>query len=179
MYNHSMVDPQAISTPWWQSYVFPVTLSILASVIVAFVSSALSARRERMRMIRERAFKDRLDWYFRITKSMSDLIFSYADSSRAGTVAEAQAVAEASLSQARRLAGETIEAYFYAPVGTIKSLTLMKLNLDRLLQARVVTNDDYRAHAEKVRNELSRGHLELAKYVRELLGLDRLPDDLR
>ena len=176
-----MLDLQAASAPpWWLQYVFPVALSILASVIVAILSSWLSARREKTRMIQERAFRDRLDWYLRISTSISDLMFSYADSSRINTVDEARANTNASLLLARKLAGETIEAYLYAPVKTIKSLSTLKLNLDRLLQERGGTTfEDYVVHAGKIRTELSLGHLELARYVRELLGLDELPDNLR
>ena len=68
-----------MTQPWWWNSVFPAALAIVSSVVVAFVSNRLASNRENARMIKERAFRESIDWYFRITRTLVDFMFTYAE----------------------------------------------------------------------------------------------------
>jgi type II secretory pathway pseudopilin PulG len=163
MQNPHVAEP----SPWW--YVLTVVLSIISSVIVAVLSSWLSAKREREAMIRERAFKESVEWYFRISRTLVDFMFLYAEEASPFNSAERSLeIQRQKVEQSRRLTAETIEAHGYIPVETLHTLQTLQANLSKLGGQPAVD-------ATQLRQEMQRAHFALAGELRKLLKLKELP----
>jgi hypothetical protein len=159
-----------MTQPWWFNSVFPAALAIVSSVVVAFVSNRLASNRENARMIQERAFRERIDWYFRITRTLVDFMFSYAELGVPNAPERTLEIQRSQVELARKLTAETIEAHCYAPLETLRTLQKLQVNLSKL--------SGQPGDGTQMRQEMQLAHFELAVFMRKLLGLDELPKKL-
>lgn len=156
-----------MTQPWWWNSVFPAALAIVSSVVVAFVSNRLASNRENARMIKERAFRESIDWYFRITRTLVDFMFTYAELAVPNTPERALEIQRSQVEYSRKLTAETIEAHCYAPLETLRTLQKLEANLSKL--------SGPAGDGARMRQEMQLAHFELAQFMRMLLGLDELP----
>jgi hypothetical protein len=172
-----MIDPQSgVQAPWWWNSVFPAALAIVSSVVVAFLSNWLGSKRESSRMIQERAFRETVDWYFRITHTLVDFMFSYAELATEIYTGEHEEERQREIRRnqvelSRRLTAETIEAHCYAPAETLGTLQTLQSNLSKL-------SGQPEVDVTRMRQEMQLAHFSLAQFMRKLLGLDELPKKL-
>jgi hypothetical protein len=164
----SMTQP-----PWWWNSVFPAALAIVSSVVVAFLSNRLASKRENTRMIQERAFRETVDWYFRITWTLVDFMFSYAELATPIHSGDREQERQREIRRnqvelSRKLTAETIEAHCYAPVETLGTLQTLQSNLSQLS---TLQDPD----VVRIRQEMQLAHFSLAQFMRRLLGLEELP----
>jgi hypothetical protein len=148
--------------------VFPAALAVVSAVTAAFLTSWLNSNREKARMTQERAFRERIDWYVRITRTLGDYMFSYVEEGVSSHSDERMAeIQRARVDTARRLAEQTFEAFCYAPAQTLVTLDRLQANLEIL---RSGTNRD----AVRIVDEMQSAHFELSQFMRDVLGLERL-----
>jgi hypothetical protein len=172
-----MIDPQTgAQAPWWWNSVFPAALAIVSSVVVAFLSNWLASKREGSRMIQERAFRETVDWYFRITRTLVDFMFSYAELAVPIYEGEHEKERQREIRRnqvelSRKLTAETIEAHCYAPIETLSTLQKLQLNLSKL-------SGQPDVDVTRMRQEMQLAHFSLAQFMRKLLGMDELPKKL-
>jgi hypothetical protein len=162
--------------PWWWNSVFPAALAIVSSVGVTFLSNQLASKREIARMIQERAFRETVDWYFRITRTLVDFMFSYAELATSIHTEEREQerqreIRRNQLELSRKLTAETIEAHCYAPVETLRTVQTSQSNLSKL-------SGQQQLDVNRIRQEMQLAHCSLAQFMRKGLGPEELPSKL-
>jgi hypothetical protein len=156
-----MTDTQAVS-PW--SYAFPSVLAALSALGAAFLANYLGQRRESARMVEDRAFRETVDWYFRITRTMADFMFLYAEMQIGPPHKKLEHDGRA-VELSRKLTAETIESCFYAPIEAVEVLQTLQANLNKIETSNVTER----------RHEMQRAHFALSVPMRKFLGLEPLP----
>jgi hypothetical protein len=164
-----VTDPQTASqAPWWWSSVYTSVIAVLSAVIVAVLSYRLNSKRERERMVEDRLFRETVDWYFRITRTLVELMFVYAQMEIAKHPARQPEFEAQKLELTRRLTVETIESHCFVPVETIHVLQVLQSNLSQL-------GTQPTLNVVRVRQEMQLAHFALAQFMRKELGLEVLP----
>ena len=169
MINFQNVD----QVPW---FAIPLATAALACV-GGWLGGKLGVARETEKLIKQRAFDHRLEWYVRTVRTLSDFQFLYAALNRPNVDRERANSHRAVLADlAPKLSADVKESLLFGSPRTANSLETMHQRLNQLMARANAGADDSEAAKVEIHNEFARVYGDLARDVREHLGLEELPE---
>jgi hypothetical protein len=164
----------------------PIVLQVVSSLVVAGVSawvgSKIGIRHAIEKLRKERAFDRRLSWYENCTLAIQQFRWNnmaYADALRHDR-SKLPGIARTAVLQAPKLFEQLNQAIFYSPKATVHRLRDLAIEIEKFSVVadetlkRDVPADEFAAVVDTLSDSLGVAGFELAKQIRDQLGLDQI-----